>query len=486
MLSMILTCLYPCAFLYAHNVEESPFTSMFPFFGVFLLNAILLWAVFLLILRKPATAGFMTNLTMLAVINFSFLLEAMQKAAAALDAVGLLVILGVFLLTVLLLLLWKKPDMKISCVLFALTFGVLTTVSFVTAAASVLLSGRSDQTAETFESYEPKTFQGEKPNVYFLLYDGYAGAENLEHYYNYSNEPFLRELEEKGFTVSQNSHNPESLLTVTLIPNLLNMNYVARESMSTNEKNELLVMPNFFRTFADNGYQINLINHLDYFGTTGCNVLTHKQSRRTISDFLLKNSVYSQSSAIKKMLNRYISADYVATYTGPLFDALDVEKECWKYVGDGPTLTMGYVQSPHAPTILDKNGNLVDDYESVGWQWDRHELYLGQLEFISSCILETVEGIQANDPDALIIVQSDHGCRQATHYYDMKIWDTYDAKSENLYMQNTLNCVYYRGEYISIEGETGINSLRIILNQVFGTDYEMIEPRYYTKGKFEQ
>ena len=68
---------------------------------------------------------------------------------------------------------------------------------------------------------------------------------------------------------------------------------------------------------------------------------------------------------------------------------------------------MGYLQCPHAPTILDKNGNLVDSYENVGWQWDRPELYLGQLEYISSFILELVTTIQEHDPDALIIVQSD-------------------------------------------------------------------------------
>lgn len=68
----------------------------------------------------------------------------------------------------------------------------------------------------------------------------------------------------------------------------------------------------------------------------------------------------------------------------------------------------------------------------------------------------------------------------------MGIWDSFDAKSENLYMQNILNCIYYQGEHIPIEGQTGINSLRLTLNQVFGTDYEMIEPKYYTKGRFEK
>ena len=487
-LSIVLTCLYPCAFLYAHNVEEAPFSSIFPFFGLFLLNALGVWLVLLAILRRPCGAGFLTDLVMLVVINFSAMLGGLQGLLPSLPAWVLLGILGVLLAGLLVLLAVRKPEMGIPCLLVSLAFGVLTLGCFISAAVFSLSRGTGKpDSSEPFASYEPMTFQeSQRPNVYFFLYDGYGGVENLRHYYDYDNEPFLRELESRGFSVSRTSHNTESLKTVTLIPDLMNLNYVIHKDMTTGERNAFLVMPNLFRTFSDNGYQLNLINHLNYFGSEGCQVLTHKQSPQTISDFLLSNSLYSQSGEIKKELNRFIKADYVANYTGPLFDALNAEKTCWQQVGAGPTFTLGYVQSPHAPTILDKNGNLVENYERVGWQWDRHELYLGQLEFISSQILEIVDNIQENDPDALIILQSDHGSRQANHYYNMGIWDTFDPKVENLFMQNILNCVYYRGQSFSIEGLTGINTLRTVLNQVYGTHYEMIEPKIYSKGTFEQ
>lgn len=486
-LSVLLTCFFPCVFLYAHNVDEAPFTSMFPFFGVFALNGLIFLIIFGLLLRNFARAAVMTNLSMLVVINFGMCLSGLQKLISSLTPLALMIAFGAVLLVILGLLLWKKPDLKILCGLFSLAFGALIAVNFVTAGIFNLQAQDPPDSGEAFETYEPMTFSGDKPNVYFFLFDGYGGAENLQHYYNYDNEPFLTAMEDRGFTVSRDSHNTESLKTVTIVPNLMNMNYVIEGSMTTAQRNAFLEMPNLFRTFRDNGYQLNLINHLDYFGATGCNVLTEKQSRRTISDFLLTNSLYDQFDFIKKELNSLIHADYVATYTGPLFNAMDAEMECWQHVGEGPTFTMGYVQCPHAPTILDKDGNLVENYESVGWKWDRHELYLGQLEFVSSFILELVEKIQEHDPNALIFVQSDHGSRQANHYYDMGIkgWETFDAPTENLYMQNILNCVYYRGETFPIGGLTGINTIRTVLNQVFGTDYEMIEPYYYQHGRFE-
>lgn len=485
LLSVILTCLYPCVFLYAHNADEAPFSSLFPFFGVFLLNGLFFVALFSLILWSVGRGAFFTDLCMLVVINFTMILTLLQKHWTGLTPMQLLTVLAIPLLAVLMLLVRKRPSMRIACGLLALAFGSLTLVSLGLAAVTKLTAGNTEETLDAYETYEPKTFSGSKPNVYYFLFDGYAGPECLQHYYGYDNSSFIEAMEDKGFTVSRTSHNPESLKTVTIVPNLLNLNYVAKKGMSTAQKNELLEMPNLFRTFKDNGYQIDLCNHLDYIGSTGCHVLTSNQSQRTISDFLLKNSIYCQSKTVKERLNEYIKADYVATYTGPLFNAMDAERSCWKYTSDGPTFTMGYLQCPHAPTILDKDGNLVDNYENVGWQWDRPELYLGQLEYISSFILELVTDIQAHDPDALIIVQSDHGCRQANHYYDLGIWDTYDPKVENPYMQNTLNCVYYNGETFAIEGETGINSLRLILNQVFGTDYEPIKPHQYKKGRFD-
>lgn len=483
---MILTCWYPCVFLYAHNIEESPFTSMFPFFGIFFANALIFFLVFLVILRKTAPAAFLADLAMLLVINFTLIFDTLTKGMEWLTPLHLVIVGGVILLLLLVLLLWKKPSMKAGCLLVSIAFGALILVSFASAAVTSLIGAAKAPSQEALDSYEPQNLKGERPNVYFFLFDGYAGPENLMHYYDYDNSPFIESLEDRGFTVSRDSYNTESLLTVTLIPNLMNMDYVAKDSMRTADKNALLVMPNLFRTFADNGYQLNLINHLNYFGTEGCNVLSHKQSRRTISDYLLKNSLYSQFKTLKKWMNSLIQADYVATYTGPLFDAMEAGLSCWEHVGPEPTFTLGYIQCPHAPTILDREGNLVENYENVGWHWDRPELYLGQLEFVSRYIEKLVDNIQAHDPNALILLQSDHGCRQAVHYYNMKIWDTYDAASENLYMQNTLNCVYYRGESFDIAGKSGINTIRTVMNQVFGTSYEEIEPIYYTKGEFDK
>ena len=99
---------------------------------------------------------------------------------------------------------------------------------------------------------------------------------------------------------------------------------------------------------------------------------------------------------------------------------------------------------------------------ATGWNWRDHSLYLNQLEFMNDYILELTETIQTQDPDALIILQSDHGNRYAIHMRQLGEWDDYDPQVENPCMQNSLNCVYYRGKSFPIEGETGTVSSLVV------------------------
>ena len=190
-LSVILTCFYPCVFLYAHNAGEAPFSSLFPFFGVFLLNGLIFLIPLSLIQWNLSRGAFLTNLAMLVIINFGMVMNALNAHWESLKPGAVLAVLAVLFLIILVLLIWKRPNMKIPCGLFALTFGVLSVISFGLAVVTNLSSGSSQDSQEAFETYEPKTFSGDKPNVYYFLFDGYAGPECLEHYYNYDNEPFL-------------------------------------------------------------------------------------------------------------------------------------------------------------------------------------------------------------------------------------------------------------------------------------------------------
>lgn len=500
LLSMVAVCAFPCVFLYARNASEVPASSMVPFLVVFLVNALVLLGLSAVFLRNVSRAAFWTDLAMLVVINFCLLAVQLKKVAPWLRDRYLLAAALLGLAAVFVLLLRKKPDLRNGCLLVLIAFGAMIFMNVVQAVPAILQShevreefaqmeggpggpgggpkgplGPADGPGPAeFQRLEQVKFNENRPNVYYFLFDEYGGYDNLLHYYDFDNSAFLSALEDKGFSVAYHSHNTEAVATDTIVPNLLNLDYVVKVEESGHKKAQFRNNCQLYRMFAANGYQVNLINHVDYLGTAGCRVLTSHQTRRTISEYLMRNSIYSKFLVLRQMLDDFFVMDYGANYRASLDNALEVGLTCWQETKDRPTLTVGYIQCPHSPTMVGRHGEELP--YAYGWNWRDHSLYLNQLEFMSDYILELVDAIQTNDPDALIFLQSDHGNRYAIHMVQMGEWENYDPHAENPYMQNTLNCVCYRGQSFAIEGETGINTMRLVFRQVLGADLDPIEP----------
>ena len=537
-LSVFLVCLFPCVFVYTQNVESAAFADTLGILGLYLALAAAIIAVAAIFFRNLSRAAFFADAAMLVIVNFTMLSNGLQKKLAWYSPIYLAAIFVILLLALLVLLLRKKPDMRIACTLVAIAFVSVTVMNLILAIpaiyrshqtvtpdaeqAVVLSAASAAQSAEELQTVTEETADAEtektpvaaaeaeveveveasvtetpasdaepeaaeeavlpeeaaepvaeniftdeeRPNVYYFIFDEYGGYENLLHYFDYDNSAFLYELEAKGFNISWESRNTEAVYTNTLVPNLMNLNYVMEAGEYENRDLTDYYMDNSYlvRTFLENGYQVNLADHLDFIGHTGCNVLTENQTEKTISDILVGNSIFSKFDKSE------------ANYYDQVMNVMEAERNCWQYTQDTPTLTIGYLQVPHSPLAFNREGeaNERKDY----YNWRRDELYLDQLEYISDYILELMDIVLEHDPDALIILQSDHGCRYPIHQIQVGLADVCDPYTEYPHMQNILNCVYYRGETIEIEGLTGINTLRRAFNQVLGTGFEELEPVY--------
>lgn len=492
-LSVVLVCLYPCFFLYTQNIDEVPIGSMLPFFVVFILNAAVIFGAVSPFLRNVSRSAVFTSASMLVVINFCLVAVNLKRVMPFFRDRYLLLVFGILLLGLFLLLLRKKWDLRTVCLLVVIAFSSIMAMNFIMAVPKLLTDrpreviekpgdhhgkggkdGRGDYGKGPHDRQRtPIQFGEEQPNVYYFLFDEYGGYHNLKQYYDFDNSPFLRELEERGFNVSYDSRNTEAVNTDTIMPNLLNLDYVVKVEDPWRMKND--EMQNFYlgELFRQNGYQVNLINHVDYLGDQGCRVLTKNQTRRTISEYLMRNSLYNKSEKARELLENFFVVDYGANYRQGLDNALEMGLKSPELT-EGKTLTVGYIQCPHSPTMVGPNGEELP--YATGWRWTDHSLYLGQVEFINKYILQLVDAIQEQDPEAMIILQSDHGNRYAIHMLQLKVWEEYDPHAENQYMQNILNCVYYQGKSYPIEGETGINTMRMMLREVFGADFPPIEP----------
>ncbi len=473
-LAVILTCLYPCVFLYAQNAGEANGADMLPFFLLYLGTAALGLLVTGVILRRFSCAAVLTCLGMLAVMNFTLITSAVKRQVAWFQDRYFILLLAVVLLVLLVLFLKKKPDLTALCGIIALTFGVLIGISLMQAVPK-LIKTASYRPSEGPPREEVTEFSGEKPNVYYLLFDEYGGEENLETYFGFDNSAFYEALEERGFSLSKTSRNTESCWTDTLVPNLLNLDYVASDSMPEKVRREYLRDPLLTRMFRGNGYQINLINHRAFLRLQGARELTQGQTEDNISEYLFKNSIFCKLPGIKERISQWMFRSYRDNYLGPLENALSALGTCVEEAQEGPTLTVSYIQCPHAPFIFDKGGTVRQD-KSLYWYWRDETLYPGQLQYLNTVILAAIDRIQQEDPQGVILLLSDHGARVPLHMVEQFGGPRFDAEQETPVMQNALCGVYIPGKTLDIEGDTCINATRKTLDAVFDTGLGTVTP----------
>ena len=64
-----------------------------------------------------------------------------------------------------------------------------------------------------------------KPDIYYIILDRYANADTLSEIYDFDNEPFLDELEERGFSIAHHAW-ANYFKTALSLYSSLNMNYI--------------------------------------------------------------------------------------------------------------------------------------------------------------------------------------------------------------------------------------------------------------------
>lgn len=305
--------------------------------------------------------------------------------------------------------------------------------------------------------------QNELPNIYLIVVDEYSGFEAIERIYGYDNADFYKFLNTNSFTVSRNSHN-ESNSTAIVMNNLLNLDYIVQLGMSPDEIRQLSYPPLLYLLMEQHGYEIRGVGHTHMFYLPSVAVGTPvEHTALTIEGYDIERLLLGNT-----LLYPLLSTDHehnlrdLELSTAAFMTSIE-------HLPNTPTFTFVYFIIPHQPFIFNRDGSSVHPKNFHNWADPQY--YLGQFQFTTEILTEIVEFLIREDPDSIIILQSDHAARgigQFTSHYT-----NYD-------IINILNAVYYRGEPIDeIQGHSGVNTLRLVLNRLLGTDFEILEvPRF--------
>ena len=195
-----------------------------------------------------------------------------------------------------------------------------------------------------------------------------------------------------------------TIFTSIEVPNLLNLQVVNNTDMTYETKMKALEQPYLFLLFKENGYQLNIFSDQNFLPSGESGIVYDYTSDikidevETIEKLILNNSIYYPSQ-LQQPNQRLVIINKLFQYA---------ESSC--SIQHENLFTFGYFMFPHMPFVADEFGNMINQDDMMNSR--NSDVYLGQLKYCSKKIIEVVEQIIETDPEAIIIIQSDHGFRQ--------------------------------------------------------------------------
>jgi hypothetical protein len=316
---------------------------------------------------------------------------------------------------------------------------------------------------------------GTLPDIYYIIVDAYARADILEEMYQFDNSEFLSYLTERGFYIADRSvaNYPQTELSVPSSINFMYLDGLARQmGTETSNRQPLYVIMTHNR----------VVKHLRSLGYTIIS-FTSGYSTGIEADV---NKLPPEQWDLTEFQEGLITLTPLFIFRKTWFDlrrdrtlyTLDHVADSTQF--DGPCFTFVHIICPHWPFLFDADGRHVLPPRGDGGRKDYEydelvEGYRGQLAFLNQKLRIAIDEIlsQSSVPP-IIILQADHGPDAKLEFDNLE--ETYLPERMSIF-----NAYYFPDQdYDTLyEHITPVNTFRVILNNYFGADYELLEDKSY-------
>ena len=460
------------------NYDLISFKSVMSFFWIYCLMSIVTFGVAYIFFRDYKKSAVVTILSM----SFFFFFSAFHdfvKAYSPIDFFGRYVfILPFSILTLIVLFIYLKKTTK-RFERFSTLLNALLIIYILLDASILIWKSKSPRkhniSVQNFSEIQNATISDScaKPDIYFLLFDEYAGSKSLKDKYGYVNEidTFLRA---NGFHIQAQSRSNYNF-TAFSMSSILNMAYLGNfnsKSVTANDYvgcNYLIRHNRVIEFLERNGYEI--INY---------SVFDLKGKPALVQQFFLPQSekIISERTFFNR-INTDIGWNLYAKFNIPI----NPKKTFFNHhknnnvfishikntVSQGfpkPRFVYAHLYLPHPPFFFDKNGKLRDPKISFRQaDYFNPAAYIGYLQYTNRRMKDLINTILAKNPNAVIVLMADHGYRPGT---------TDPSPADHF---NILNAVYfpgkdYKGFYSNI---SGCNQFRVIFNKLFQQNFPLLK-----------
>jgi len=491
-----LFALYPVLFLFAKNVEHFLLNEIFIPVAITIGFALLSWSLLSLVLKNKKKAGLLVSL-------FLFLFFSYGHFYNALEGLDFIVNFGRHKIVVAM---WSILFVLGAC--FSIKtrrdLGNFTSLLNVITASLVIFSlvsigAYEFKTREAWQDSRSEENPGVNPirledtttlpNIYYIILDGYAREDILRDVYQYENTEFLDCLTERGFYVAGRSRSNYSQTSLSLASSLNSVylddlanrvgaesdNRIPLEEMVRNNSTRDLLKPYgyVFVTFSS-GYEATEIRNADVYMTTGW----------SLSEF---QNVFINTTPIPVLLDKLPGKSQYDLHRDRLLYIFDHLADATEM--DVPVFVFAHIIAPHPPFVFGEHGEPVNPDGNFaltdGAQWMNRtkyeyiENYTRQLAFVNKMMKEVINDILGSSEPTIIILQGDHGPGS------MLDWEN-PSEAFLKERMSILNAYYLPdGDYEQLYDEiTPVNTFRMVFNQYFDANYELLEDEVYFSGWF--
>ncbi|MFC1736175.1 sulfatase-like hydrolase/transferase [Candidatus Hydrogenedentota bacterium] len=471
---------FPVVFLLSTNIDQVVIGEAARSFIAFLAAALLVWAILGLVIRSVARAAVIVFLLM--VLLFTYPLYSVwfvQTVAVVLMFLGLFVFIGMS----------RRNWQPVTFFLNIASMAVMAFPSFniayhlVTPSSSVMTEANAYQ-----EPPDVEGFAGSKPDIYYIILDGYAREDVLRQFYGYDNAPFLDFLRRHGFYIADQARANYSRTNLSLASSL-NFTYLQKFVENNN-----LVKSRDMKPLRVAIYGNRVMAFLKRFGYTtyayGSGIFRTNftgadkffKSKTILNDF--ENTLLG-NTPIHRLMYKFALGSPYDRHRESLLATLEDLAEAPAF--PSPKFVFAHFICPHPPFVFTADGSpahpanpnyaFTDGNTAIGpflTQEEYRQGYREQLHYLNTRLMKTIDRLLQDDPDAIVIIQSDHGPGMTLD------WES--AEKTNMKERlSILNAIRFPddGRGLPYPTMSPVNTFRLIFNGYLGAEFKPLPDTSY-------
>ena len=470
--------IYPILFYHNLNKHEVWFSETLAPMSISLFGTLLLLFLFKLIFKSYTKAGTLTSIVLILFFAYEAILNALTDTKLGELILpydpNLLWSYGISLTVAITgLWLWKNPSRQVTEYLnmASLILIVFPIISLITHKISVE-NHKLFSSPSSINSAIPYNYIGPKPDIYYIILDGYMRKDVMNEFWRFDNSEFIKSLENRGFYVAPKSRSNYQTTWLSLASSL-NMEYLP-ENLSIDTTQSINNIP-FIEAIAQNkvakflksiGYQYIYLPHNA--------ALTKKNNQ---ADITITNKKY-----ISPFSQHILNKTFLKTFKLLSLNEIQIKRReilhGFKKLEDiphneEPTFTYAHFLIPHGPHAFNSKG------EFPAKNISESEKYFEEILFANKKINHLVDYLQQNSKTPpIIIIQGDHGfLAPETYRPDANGIKQRYSNLSAYYLPNKKNEKLY-------ETITPVNSFRLIFDSYFQTKFGMLKDKSYLTTTF--